>query len=66
LKIVIFETSHVTLTLTWDDLESHRRECIVDLNKYHYLVCGCIMFHCGRMGLLSGLGKGQVLGLILA
>jgi len=47
LKIVIFETkSHVALTLTSDDLES--RECLIDLNKYHYLVCGCIEFDCGH------------------
>ena len=48
MKIVIFETfkSHVTLTLTSDDLES--RECLINVNKYHYLVCGCIEFDCGR------------------
>jgi len=28
--------------------KSYRRECLIDLNKYHYLVCGCIVFHCGR------------------
>ena len=27
---------------------SYRRECLINLNKYHYLVCGCIVFHCGR------------------
>ena len=27
---------------------SYRRECLIDLNKYHYLVCGCVVFHCGR------------------
>jgi len=21
---------------------------VIDLNKYHYLVCGCIEFDCGR------------------
>jgi len=25
----------------------NRRECLIDLNKYHYLICGCIVFHCG-------------------
>ena len=35
--------------MTSDDLESHYlRECIIDLNKHHYLVCGCIVFHCRR------------------
>jgi len=37
----------VTLTLTADDLESH----IVNVSStltYHYLVCGCIVFDCGR------------------
>jgi len=34
----------VTLTLTSDDLES-----LINLNKYHYLVCGYIVFDCGRM-----------------
>jgi len=29
--------------------KSYRRECLIDLNKYNYLVCGCIVFHCGRM-----------------
>jgi len=28
--------------------KSYRRECLIDLNKYHYLVCGCIVFHCWR------------------
>jgi len=27
--------------------KSYHRECLIDLNKYHYLVCGCIVFHCG-------------------
>jgi len=27
---------------------SYRRECLISLNKYHYLVCGCIEFDCGR------------------
>jgi len=36
----------VTLTLTSDNLESCC-ECLIDLNKYQYLVCGCIVFHCG-------------------
>jgi len=31
------------MTLTSDDLESYRRGCLVDLNKYQYLVCGCIV-----------------------
>ena len=49
MKIVIFETkSHVTLTLTSDDLKSHIIECLFDPNKYHYLVFGCIEFDCGR------------------
>jgi len=38
----------VTLTLSSDDLESYLRECLIDLNKYHYLVCSCVVFHCGR------------------
>jgi len=29
----------LTLTLTSDDINPH---------KYHYLVCGCIEFDCGR------------------
>jgi len=33
----------VTLTLTLVDLESYHRECLIDLNKYHYLVCSCIV-----------------------
>jgi len=40
--------SHMTLTLTSDDLKSYRRECLINLNKFHYLVCGCIVFDCGR------------------
>jgi len=28
--------------------KSYLRECHIDLNKYHYLVCGCIEFDCGR------------------
>jgi len=28
--------------------KSYHRECLIDLNKYHYLVCGCIEFDCGR------------------
>ena len=28
--------------------KSYRRESLIDLNKYHYLVCGCIVFDCGR------------------
>jgi len=47
----------VTLNLTSDDLE-----CLIDLNKYHYLVCGCIVFDCtyGRTflpGLLGHLSR---------
>jgi len=38
----------VTLILTSDDLESCRCESVIDLNKYHYLVCGCIEFDCER------------------
>ena len=38
----------LTLTLTSDDLESYRREWVIDPNKCHYLVCGCIEFDCGR------------------
>ena len=26
--------------------KSYRRECLIDLNKHHYLVCGCCLFHC--------------------
>jgi len=26
----------------------YRREWLIDPNKYHYLVCGCIEFDCGR------------------
>ena len=29
-------------------LKSYGRECLVDPNKFHYLVCGCIEFDCGR------------------
>jgi len=43
----------VTLTLNSDVLESHRRECLIDLNKYHYLVCGCIEFDAGRTDVRS-------------
>jgi len=50
-----FENRHFwNLSLTWPcpDLgwcwKSYRRECLIDLNKYHYLVCGCIVFDCGR------------------
>jgi len=25
----------------------YRREWLIDLKKYHYLVCGCIEFDCG-------------------
>jgi len=40
----------VTLTLTSDDLESHIIMNVSSTsNKYHYLVCGCIVFDCGRM-----------------
>jgi len=28
---------------------SYGRECLIDPNKYHYLVCGCIEFDCGHM-----------------
>jgi len=43
----------VTLSLTSDDLESH---IVVNVSStltnpyhlYHYLVCGCIEFDCGR------------------
>ena len=40
----------MTLTLTSDDLESHIhcRECLIDVNKYYYLVCGYIVFHYER------------------
>jgi len=39
----------LTLTLTSYDLESHIIvNCLIDVNKYHYLVCGCIVFDCGR------------------
>jgi len=48
---IIFETkSHVTLTLTnllWP-WRSYLRECLIVLNKYHYLVCGCTESDCGR------------------
>jgi len=27
--------------------KSYRCECLIDSNKYHYLVCGCIKFDCG-------------------
>ena len=38
----------MTLTLTSDNLESHIVVNLIDPNKYHYFVCGCIVFHCGR------------------
>jgi len=44
LKIVIF----ATLSLMWP-WKSYHRECLIDRNKYHYLVCGCIVFHCVLM-----------------
>ena len=28
--------------------KSYRRECLIDLHKYHCLVCGCIVFDSGR------------------
>ena len=42
--------SHVTLTLTSDDLENDVvvNDWLIDPNKYHYLVCGCIEFDRGR------------------
>jgi len=42
--------SHVTLTpdLGWP-WKSYCCECLIDLNKYHYLVCGCIVYDCGHM-----------------
>jgi len=36
------------MTLTSDDLESHIVVNVIDLNKYHYLVCGCIQFDYGH------------------
>jgi len=49
LKIVIFETVSRDLDpdLGWP-WKSYRRECLIDLNKYHYLVCGCTVFDCGH------------------
>ena len=49
--------SHVTLTLTSDDLESH---IIVNVSSTltntttRYLVCGCIEFDCGRTDIFTG------------
>jgi len=37
----------MTLILTSDDLEIHRCECLIDPNKYNYLVCSCIESDCG-------------------
>jgi len=34
--------------------KSYRRECLIDLKKYHHLVCGCIVFHCGRADIFTG------------
>jgi len=28
--------------------KSYRRECLIDPNNHHCLVCGCIEFDCGR------------------
>jgi len=27
-----------------------------ECNKYHYLVCGCIVFHCGRTDVRTDIG----------
>ena len=29
-------------------VKSYGRECLIDPNKFQYLVCGCIVFDCGR------------------
>jgi len=29
-------------------LKVYHRECLIDLNKYYYLVCGWIVFDCGH------------------
>jgi len=47
-----FENRHffklqVSRDLGWP-WKSYHRECLIDFNKYHYLVCGLIVFHCGR------------------
>jgi len=50
LKIVIFETlfsRDLDPNLGWP-WKSYRRQCLIDPNKFHYLVCGCIEFDCGR------------------
>jgi len=46
-----FENCHFeTLSLTWCDPDlgwpwkSYHRECLIDPNKYHYLICGCVEF----------------------
>jgi len=43
-----FKSRDLDPDLRWP-WKSHRRECLIDLNKYHYLVCGCIVFDRGRM-----------------
>jgi len=34
------------LQLDTDNGYDDPHECLIDLNKYHYLVCGCIVFDC--------------------
>ena len=43
----LMSSPHLDPHLGWP-WKSYRRECFIDLNKYHYLVCGCIEFDCGR------------------
>jgi len=39
----------MTLTVTSDDLEGHIVVNVSsDPNKFHYLICGCIVFDSGR------------------
>jgi len=38
---------HLDPDLRWP-WKSYRREWVIDPNKCHYLVCGCIEFDCGR------------------
>jgi len=38
---------HLDPDLVWP-WKSYRREWHIDLNKYHYLVCGCIEYDCGH------------------